>query len=50
MYFLASQYIAVEMKSEGALWFDNLFLPDQFYILPIILLSTNLLIGAVGIA
>lgn len=43
------QYVAMDMKDEGALWFSNLLLPDPLYILPVVLLTTNLTIAAVRI-
>lgn len=45
----AAQYMAEGMKTEGTLWFSNLLTPDQLYILPVILLSTNLTIAAVSL-
>lgn len=45
----AAQFIAEGMKTEGTLWFSNFFTPDQLYILPIILLTTNLTIAAINL-
>jgi membrane protein insertase Oxa1/YidC/SpoIIIJ len=33
----------ISFASEGALWFQNLTLPDPYYVLPVILVCTNLL-------
>lgn len=41
--------MAEGMRTEGTLWFSNLLTPDQLYILPVILLSTNLTIAAVSL-
>lgn len=35
--------VLASFTSEGALWFSNLTLPDPYYILPVILATTNLL-------
>ncbi|XP_061178950.1 eukaryotic translation initiation factor 4 gamma 2-like [Saccostrea echinata] len=45
----ASKYVAIDMQNEGVLWFTSLFQPDPFYILPVILLSTNLAIGVINL-
>lgn len=33
----------LSFASEGALWFQNLTLPDPYYVLPVVLVCTNLL-------
>ena len=35
--------VTVSLASEGVLWFHNLTLPDPYFVLPVILVVSNLL-------